>query len=219
MEDRKFDFISVKLCLIMIAIFILQVLVEGFTSWFVLNTDAWFEPWRFITAVFLHGGLGHLMFNLFALFIFGSVLEKVISGKNFLIVFLVTGILANLFSVNFYPSSLGASGAIFGVIGALVVLRPGMTVWAFSMPMPMIVAGLLWAAGDIIGAVGFFTGNPLDNTGNLAHLSGMFLGAVYGFWFRLRFGNGRVSIVRDDHQRRVKLDERNMQVWEDYYLR
>jgi membrane associated rhomboid family serine protease len=87
------------------------------------------------------------------------------------------------------------------------------------MPMPMIVAGLLWAAGDIIGAVGFFTGNPLDNTGNLAHLSGMFLGAIYGFWFKSRFGNGKVSIVEDNYGRKVKLDEKSMQMWEDYYLR
>ncbi len=218
MSESKFEFISIKLCLIMIGIFILQTLVEGFTGWFVLDSSSWFEPWRFLTAMFLHGGLGHLAFNIFALFIFGSVLEKVIGSKNLLIVFLVSGILANLFSVNFYSSSLGASGAIFGVIGALVVLRPGMTIWAFSMPMPMLVAGLLWAAGDIIGAVGFFTGNPLDNTGNLAHLSGMFLGIIYGFWFRTRFGSGKVY-VKDNFERKVELDEKNMQVWEDYYLR
>ena len=57
--------------------------------------------------------------------------------------FFISGILANLISVNFYNSSLGASGAIFGVIGALVVVRPWMFVWAFGLPLPMIVAGIL----------------------------------------------------------------------------
>ena len=221
MSENKFEFISVKLCFVMIGISILQFLVKGFTDLFILNYSAWSEPWRFLTAVFLHGGLGHLVFNLFALFIFGSVLEKLISGRNFIILFLVSGILANLFSINFYPSSLGASGAIFGVIGALVVLRPGMTVWAFSMPMPMIVAGLLWAAGDIIGAVGFFVGNPISNTGNLAHLSGMFFGLIYGIWFRNKIKNNRGIGISWDYAKgnKIKLDEKSMQNWEDYHLR
>jgi len=101
-----------------------------------LNGDAFDgEIWRFLTAVFLHGGVGHILFNGFALLLFGSILERFVGGRRFLIVFFVTGILANLISVNFYSSSLGASGAIFGVIGALVIVRPGLTVWAFGMPM------------------------------------------------------------------------------------
>jgi len=135
----------------MILIFIFQIFISGFTDFFVLNGDAWTQPWRFLTAVFLHGGIAHLLYNLFALALFGSILEKLVGGKRFIRVFFISGILANLISVNFYNSSLGASGAIFGIIGALVIVRPWMFVWAFGLPLPMIVAGTIWAVGDVIG--------------------------------------------------------------------
>lgn len=183
MKDR-FRFYAFKLSGLMILVFALQMFFSGFTELFVLNGLAFTQIWRFLTSIFLHGGISHLAYNLFALLLFGSIVERVIGSRKFLIVFFATGILANLFSVNFYGSSLGASGAIFGVIGALVILRPGMPIWAFGLPMPMFVAGIAWAFGDIIGAVGFLSGNPIDNTGNLAHLSGMFFGIVLGMFYR-----------------------------------
>src|SRR3989344_260913 len=113
----KFKFYSLKLCLFMIVVFAFQFLWNGFTGMFVLDELSWSEPWRFFTAIFLHGGVGHLVLNLFALALFGSILENFIGGKRFLLLFFTTGILANLVSVNFYDSSLGASGAIFGILG------------------------------------------------------------------------------------------------------
>ncbi|MAE49784.1 hypothetical protein CMI48_03075 [Candidatus Pacearchaeota archaeon] len=210
-EDMKFYF--VWLSVIMVGIFVLQLVVPGFTEIFVLNGEALTgDVWRFVSAVFLHGGLGHLVYNLFALLLFGGILESQIGSRKFLWVFLITGVLANVFSVGFYSSSLGASGAIFGVIGALVVLRPGMTVWAFGMPMPMLLAGVFWAGGDVLGAVAFFSGNPISNTGNLAHLSGMFFGVLGGFWFRgLRKRESREGVS-------VRIDERSMRRWEDRFL-
>ncbi len=207
----KFKFYALKLSLIIILVFVLQVLFEGFSEFFVLDLSSWSEPWRFLSAIFLHGGLGHLALNLFALLLFGSILEKFIGEKRFLLVFFTTGILANLVSVNFYPSSLGASGAIFGVIGALIFIRPGMPIWAFGLPMPIFVAGILWAGFDILGTVGFFAGNPIDNTGNIAHLSGMFFGFVFGWLYRKRFvGKRKIN---------VSLDENEVREWEDVYMR
>ena len=182
----SFRFYAFKLSGIMALVFVAQLLIPGFTDIFVLNTKAWVEVWRFVASIFLHGGVGHLLYNLFALMLFGSVLEALIGGKRFIFVFFVTGIIANLISVNFYSSSLGASGAIFGVIGALIFVRPLQVVWAFSLPMPIFVAGILWAIGDIIGAVGFFAGNPIDNTGNIAHLSGMGFGLLLGIFYKLQ---------------------------------
>jgi len=214
MGEKEFKFWAFKLSGIMIVVFILQNLISGFTSLFVLDNTKMIEVWRFVSAIFLHGGLGHIAYNLFALLLFGSIVEKLIGSRKFLLVFFVTGILANVISVWFYPSSLGASGAIFGIIGALVVLRPGMTVWAFGMPMPMVVAGLLWAAGDVIGAVGYFSGNPLDNTGNIAHLSGMLFGLIFGGMFRVGLERQR----RRDNVR-ISINEKDMQRWEEDWLR
>ena len=209
---ERYKFYAFWLSGIIIAVFILQMIIPSFTEAFVLNSNAVPQIWRFLSAVFLHGGLGHLVYNLFALLFFGSIVERVIGSKRFLWVFFITGIFANLVSVNFYSSSLGASGAIFGVIGALVVLRPGMTVWAFGLPMPMIVAGFLWMGGDLIGAVGYLSGNPLSNTGNIAHLSGMVLGIIFGSFYRN-------PAEKRSRRPTVVIDERSMRDWEDRYMR
>lgn len=183
----KFRFYAFKLSGFMILIFLIQILFRGFTEMFVLDFNVWLgQPWRFLTAVFLHGSLAHLIYNLFALVLFGSILEKLIDGRRFFAVFFISGILSNLVAVNFYSSSLGASGAIFGVIGALIMVRPFLIVWAFGMPMPIFIAGILWGAGDLIGAYGFLTGNPIDDTGNIAHLSGMFFGLILGVLYKGR---------------------------------
>ncbi len=174
----KFRFCALKLCLFIFIIFIIQLFFDKFTQLFLLNSYSYSQIWRFFTSIFLHGNFIHLLYNVFALALFGSILEKIVGGRRFLILFFVTGILANIFSINFYDNSLGASGAIFGVIGALVVLRPLMVVWAFGLPMPMFVAGILWAVGD---AIGIFMPS---NVANLAHLSGMFFGLIFGVLYR-----------------------------------
>lgn len=209
--EEKFRFYAVKLSFICIIVFILQTLISGFTDLFILNSSAYWEVWRFLTAIFLHGSLIHLIYNLFALLLFGSVVEKFIGGKKFLIVFFVSGIIANLISIMFYEFSLGASGAIFGIIGALVFIKPTMAVFAFGLPMPMFLAGILWMAGDLLGAYGFLIGNPIDNTGNIAHLIGMLIGLIFGIFFR--------NWKKPERRYRIELDELSVRNWEDNYLR
>jgi uncharacterized protein len=205
---ERFRFFAIKLLGFMILVFILQILIPKFTDFFVLDQQSFVQPWRFISAVFLHGGLAHLAFNGFALALFGSILESLIGSRRFLAVFFITGILANLISVNFYGSSLGASGAIFGVIGALVIIRPLMMVWAFGLPMPMILAGFLWAVGDVIG---IFYRDVGSNVGNIAHLSGMFFGLVLGYLYRARRNRRKKN--------KIVINEQSVRKWEDGYLR
>jgi uncharacterized protein len=207
----KFNFYAFKLSGLMVLVFLAQFLVSGFTELFVLNSLAYLELWRFVTSIFLHGGLAHIAYNLFALVLFGSILENFIGGRKFLAVFFATGILANLVSVNFYSSSLGASGAIFGIIGTLIIVRPMLVVWAFGLPMPIFIAGILWGVGDLVGAIGFLTGNPIDNTGNIAHLSGMFFGFVFGAFLKGKKRRRKNS--------RMVIDDRAMRNWEDHYLK
>ncbi|MFH1289917.1 MAG: rhomboid family intramembrane serine protease [Nanoarchaeota archaeon] len=207
----KFKFYAVKLSGIIVLVFLAQLFISGFTNLFILNELSWQQPWRFVTSIFLHGGLAHLVLNLFALLLFGSILEKLINSKRFFIVFFITGILANLISMNFYSSSLGASGAIFGIIGCLIFVRPMMTIWAFGMPMPLFLAGILWAGADLLGTYGFFTGNPIDNTGNIAHLSGMLFGLIFGYFYRK-------NLVRK-RKVNVSLDEGQVRNWERTWMR
>jgi len=191
----------------------MQLFITGFTRFFFLSEDALMMPWQFLTAVFLHGSLAHLFYNLFALFLFGFILEKSIGSKRFFWLFIVSGILANLISWFWFPNALGASGAIMAVIGCLAVLRPAMTVWAFNLPMPMFVAALLWIAGNVLGLFGI--GDP--TTGYLAHLSGIVVGIVYGFYLRIHFK--RIKDGYSVYKSRIVINEEAMRRWEDRNLR
>ncbi len=210
----RFKFYAFKLSFYILLVFLAQVFLSGFTEFFILNENSWNEPWRFLTSIFLHGSVGHLAYNLFALVLFGSILEKLIGEKRFLMIFFITGILANLVSVNFYSSALGASGAIFGVIGALMIIRPLLPIWAFGLPMPIFVAGIIWVTGDVMGAVGFLTGNPMDNNvGNIAHLSGVVFGIIMGMLIRKKFRKTRMK------KEKIVFDERSIRNWEDRHLK
>lgn len=199
------------IALICIFVFILQSLFPAFTEFFILDGSAYREPWRFVTSIFLHADIGHIAYNMFALVLFGMILERFIGGRRFLLVFFATGIIANVIAVNFYSSSLGASGAIFGIIGALIIVRPLLTIWAFGLPMPIFVAGILWAIGDFIGLYGFVTGNPLNNTGNIAHLAGLFLGIFIGLFFR--------DWKKKETKEKYHVDQKEFERWEDFYMK
>ena len=81
------------------------------------------EIWRFITPIFLHIGLLHLAFNSYALWIVGPQVEKLYGGPRFLILYLLTGVAGVAASYGYHPYvlSAGASGAIFGLFGVLLV--------------------------------------------------------------------------------------------------
>lgn len=80
------------------------------------------EYWRLITAMFLHGGLMHILFNSIALYALGGEAERIYGTKRFLGVYFVSGLAGSIASYAFSPApSVGASGAIFGIIGALAV--------------------------------------------------------------------------------------------------
>ena len=209
----KFRFYALKLSAVMIIVFLAQVLIRNFSGLFILDENSFFQPWRFITAVFLHGGIAHLFYNLFALALFGSILEKIVGGAKFLLIFFFSGIAANVIAFAFYPSSLGASGAIFGIIGSLIVIRPMLTVWAFGLPMPIFLAGILWGVGDLIGAYGYLSGNPIDNRGNIAHLAGMFFGLIAGLFLRSSYSEKR------ERKNKIKIDEFYVRDWEDRYIK
>jgi membrane associated rhomboid family serine protease len=200
-------FYAIWLSLICIIVFVLQNTISWFTNAFVLDQTSWIQPWRFVSAIFLHASLSHIVFNLFALVLFGLILESVIGSKRFLIVFFASGIIANLLAVNFYDSSLGASGAIYGILGCLTILRPKMVVWVYSLPMPMFVATILWIGAGIMGI--FFP----SNVGDIAHLSGIGVGFIFGLFFMNKFRE------IPEKKERIVFDESSVRKWEDQMMR
>ncbi len=210
--SNKFRFYSLWLSLLIIVIFILQNFITKFTDLFILNDRANNgEIWRFVTAIFLHGGTSHLIYNLFALIFFGLVLESLIGSRRFLWVYFIAGIFANVFAVNYYDASLGASGAIYGIIGTLTVLRPLFIVFAFGIPMPMILASILWISGDVLRSFGAF--GP-TNIGALAHLAGIFIGFIIGIMLRLN-KNKR----NNKNNNGVLINEKLINKWEEEFMK
>jgi rhomboid protease GluP len=99
-----------------------QVLYHGVGINFLISDGEW---WRLLTPMFLHGGIMHLLFNMFSLFIFGPELEKIAGKARFLTIYMLAGTFANIATFFLQApeyTSLGASGAIFGILGAFGAL-------------------------------------------------------------------------------------------------
>lgn len=177
--------------LINVLFFILQaVLGSDFTQALVLNTSTVFlEPWTLVTSMFLHGSFNHLLFNMYALLMFGPLIEQRVGSKRFLQMYFASGILAGLGYVIFQEvllgvssSALGASGAIMGVLGMTIMLLPNMRVlFFFIIPMSMRTAGILFALVDLLGVFGV----GASGIANIAHLVGLAVGLAFA-WFLLQ---------------------------------
>lgn len=193
-------FVALWLSGIIIAVFALQQFFST-EPFLLINSVKWAEPWRLVTAIFAHGSPAHLLSNLFALALFGLVLEGRIGPKRMLWLFLLAGVLVNVFSP--YARSLGASGAIYAILGALIALRPFMVIYLNFMPMPMIIAGFFWLVQDLFGV--FYP----SGTANLAHISGLFMGVAVGMYWRKQFADKTEHIPKSekDHVLEHQLDE------------
>lgn len=139
------------------------------------------EYWRLVTSMFLHGGIAHLLLNGFALYQLGALFETWLGSTRLLITYFVTGIAGSLASILWTNSpSVGASGAIFGLLGALIAfllrrrerLNPG----AKSLLMQLVA----WAAINV------FFGFSVPGIDNAAHLGGCAAGFLLGLILRER---------------------------------
>lgn len=163
--------------------------------------------WTFITSMFMHGGLIHLFVNMFSLFFVGSLVERILGRSRYLYFYLVSGLFAGLFFVlmsltslsNFEAYAVGASGALFGLVGLLVLLTPNLPVYVMFIPIPikMKYAGpglvfVLW----LISVAPMAVGGEQIPIGNTAHLGGLLIGLVYGFYLKKKFPNKTKRIGR-----------------------
>jgi len=214
----KYNWYAFKLVIICIIVFILQLTFPWITEEFLISSDFLFKPWTIITYIFLHGDIMHIFYNMFALALFGSVLEKIIGGKKFLLVFFISGIIGGIGTTLFYNASLGASGAIYGIFGTLAVLRPRMTVYmGLGFPMPMIVAVFLWSLGDFLGVFApceIVNGETMcANIAYAAHLFGLAFGVIYGFYLRKNYGESRIK-----KKSKANISETEFRKWENEWL-
>ena len=147
-----------------------------------------FQPWQLVTYAFLHGGFTHILFNMFALYMFGGTIERTFGTRNFIIYYFVCAIVAALaqlvvvqwFTHGFYPT-LGASGAIFGLLLAFGMLYPHEKMMLMFLPVPM-PAWLFVTGYAVIELVMGVTGTQAG-VAHFAHLGGMVGGyALIQYW-------------------------------------
>ena len=158
-------------------------------SYGVLRT---FMVWQLFTYMFLHGGVWHLLFNMLTLWMFGTQLEGDWGTRRFLKYYFLCGVaagvcvvLANVLVGDWYTQTIGASGAIFGVLVAYGVMYPNQTVLMnFLFPIKAKYMVMIYAAIELL-----LTFGPNTGVSTVAHLGGMAFGYVY-----LRMGGPRLRV-------------------------
>jgi membrane associated rhomboid family serine protease len=140
--------------------------------------------------MFLHGGIAHLIGNMMFLAIFGDNLENVMGHTKYLFFYLLTGILASLSHVfatvilgqNLLIPSLGASGAISGVLGGYLILFPtrGVHVWIFLfiVTIPAFLVVGLWFVFQVLNGLGTLGGEEAGGVAYAAHIGGFIFGLL-----------------------------------------
>ena len=156
-------------------------------AWFALQPQDVlhrFYIWQTFTYLFLHWGFFHIIFNMFALWMFGSDLESQWGGRKFLYYYFMTGIGAGIFDVllnALFPSALptatvGASGAVYGLLLAYGVLFPERPIYLY-MIIPIKAKWFVVIMGAIEFVSSFST--PGSGVSHVAHLGGMLVGFLY----------------------------------------
>ena len=154
-----------------------QGLTEHLALWPAFSPE--FRPYQIVTHMFTHSPdqIFHILFNMYALWMFGSVLEKVWGPKRFFIFYFICGFAAAVAQM-FLTSSpaVGASGAIMGLFAAFAYLFPNVKFFILPFPFPIKAKFMIaiMAAIDLFG--GFNAGS--DNVAHFAHLGGMAMGFV-----------------------------------------
>lgn len=157
--------------------------------------------WQGVTYMFLHGGIWHLVFNMLILYFMGSEVEREIGTRNFLMVYFVSGILGGLgwlVLADPHQVCIGASGAIFGLMGAYVALFPNryITVLLFFI-LPITLRA--WVLVSILAAMDFLgmtLGLGRSGIAHSAHLAGLVAGYAFATAaFQKKFP--RIRIVRN----------------------
>lgn len=160
------------------------------------------EFWRLVTYLFLHGGFLHLLFNLFALWMFGMPVESQWGGGEFLKYYFLCGLGAALTSVALDPHStipiIGASGPVYGLLVAFAMLYPDAVVYLYFL-IPVKAAHM----AILFGIVEFFMGasHATPGVARFAHLGGMVTGYLYIRWWwvwKLKIKTAFRSLVSGD---------------------
>lgn len=172
-----------------------------------------------LTSMFMHSGILHLFGNMLYLWIFGDNVEHRFGHVRFLIFYLVSGLIASFAQIAVGPDTvipnLGASGAIFGVLGAYMVLFPrnrvNVIVFYFVVSLPAVAVIGVWVVFQIFNTFGslYATSPSAGGVAYMAHLGGIVAGVVMGLFARFMMKQEPESILA----RQYRNDPRSKLLW------
>ena len=193
--------ITKNLIILNVVVFVLANLIfppmyDYLVAYFPLSPN--FKSWQIITHMFMHAGIMHIAFNMIALASFGPVLERVLQGRKYIMLYFLSGFGALLLhSLWLYyqmistqeiidSRMLGASGAIFGVMAGFTALYPNAEMFIMFIPFPIKAKILLPIV--IIGSLYFGITGGGGNVAHFAHIGGAIVGyLLVKFWGRNRY--------------------------------
>jgi membrane associated rhomboid family serine protease len=148
----------------------------------------YFYPWQVITYAFMHGGLAHIFFNMFALFMFGGALEQLWGTRRFVVFYFASVLAAATVQLavtslsGVMDSTIGASGGVFGLLLAFAMYFPRQRIMLLFPPIPMPA----WLFVTLYGVLELVLGvtGAQASVAHFAHLGGMLGGAVVILYWR-----------------------------------
>ena len=200
--NRKFRYTYSNATVMLIAVscivyFVAELLYPALTYYFALIPSAIVYGhyyWQFVTYMFVHGGIWHLFSNMLGLFIFGSAAERAVGTREFLLFYLLTGILSGIASFLVYLFTgtnailLGASGALYAVMLLFAVIYPRATIYLFGvLPIRAPLLVLLYFIIEMAGQMGSYGGS----VAHMTHLFGLLFAYLYCL-IRMRINPWRV---------------------------
>lgn len=175
-----------------------------------------FSVWQIFTYMFMHQGIGHILFNMLALWMFGTEFERLWGTRRFLRFYFFCGVGAGLCVIlggylfgNPYVATVGSSGAIYGILLASAVLWPDrQMLFYFLIPIKMKYFVM------IIGAIAFLNSfNPASPVSEVAHLGGMLFGYIFLKSARMRNFDAMGTMREAYRQWKIERAKKKFQVY------
>lgn len=203
----RYRFYNVSLWIVLINVFFYIFINRNYQSYlyFGIQPTLLIEQgyyWQLFTYMFCHGSFSHLLFNMLTIYFLGSPVEQRMGSREFLIFYLLTGILSGLISLTIYLISgsmmvvlIGASGAVFGLLLAFVTFYPNARLLLFFM-IPVKAPTLL--IGYTAIELFLFIDRPGSTISHATHLAGLLVAYIY---CRIRYSIDPVRVIKNSFRR------------------
>jgi membrane associated rhomboid family serine protease len=199
MERAKSHSITWLLIALNVVVFIMVFsMPEAMQSWVFqvlgFSGEGALGLWRWFTSLFMHVSASHLFFNMLGLYFFGKILEEEVSRQWFVSVYFASGLIGNfVFMLTSTAYVVGASGCVFGVMGAAMLLNPIKRVRLYLFPLPLGIIAILFLIMETL--VVYFQPQEFSGVANVSHLAGVIAGSVFAFFYDWRRSSKGVLVL------------------------